>query len=308
MPTPRRLIDGAYAPDSPFIEINSKDVRTMDDASAGGTAFGLVQDGTVMGEITASKKVRPCGNTEVTLGQTSGTIKVDDATNFFVGDLIDYVSAGGRGSLAWSVNGGTAVVTLTGRNKDGLAHAFILTDPSGNDKALSVGVTESGNVRTVNVSLATGGAGAITSTAAQVAAAINAAVGDIVTAVASGDSNPVIAKSSTPLAGGIAEGAQLLDGVAITGVDKTSAQNTVTTGTSITSVAGDVVRLDNGAQTAIGLLSTDANSYTGEVISGTPVTQEPSVDIVVAGKVIESRLPVALSDAQKAALTHIMFT
>jgi hypothetical protein len=298
-----KTINGYVAPDSPHIEVGFRKAYTMDDKSAGGTAFGLVNDGNVMGKITATGKVRPCGNTKVSAGQTSATVKVDNAKNFFIGDLIDVISAGAVGSLVWAVNGGTAVITLTGRNKDGKAHAFILTDPSGNDKVLSVGVTESGGVRTTNVSLATGGAGAITSTAAQVAAAINAAVGDIVTAVASGDGNPVLAKSSTPLAGGIATGAQLLNGEAITGVDKTSVQHTVTTGTSITSVAGDDVRLDNGAETALGLLVGDANSYTGRITTaGAVETEEPPVYLSLRGVAETSKLPVALSAAQLAAL------
>jgi hypothetical protein len=82
-----------------------------------------------------------------------------------------------------------------------------LKDPSGNSKSLSVGVE--GEAITVN--LATGETGVITSTAAEIIAAIAASgAAGIVTAANEGEStgNGVVsATAKSPLAGGVAEGA-----------------------------------------------------------------------------------------------------
>lgn len=93
-------------------------------------------------------------------------------------------------------------------------------DPLGNDQALAVSI--SGD--TIVVSLATDGTGAITSTAAEVAAAINAHLiaGELVTAEASGDGSTVIeAHAATALANGAAGTGYLAEGVLLYDVDVT---------------------------------------------------------------------------------------
>jgi len=301
--TTTKIVDGFTGEASPFIKVDFATPFTMAKESAGSTAFGRVKDGTVMGKITATGKVRPCGNTKCTLGQSSATIKVDNAKNFFIGDLIDVESLGAVGTKTFDANAVPETITLTGLLKDGLAHTVQLIDPSANDQLIRVEVTVAAGVYTIKVYLATGGAGAITSKPADVVAALNAAVGHIMVATNSANTTAVTAVAAQTLAGGIAEGALLLNGVAITGVDKTSSQQTITTGTSIASETGCYVRLDNGAETAIGLIVNDANSYLGMVDEdGTPITSEPAVSICMRGVVDESLLPVALSAAQKADL------
>jgi hypothetical protein len=95
--------------------------------------------------------------------------------------------------------------TANGAGAAGNAIKVQLLDPSGNDKAL--GVSISGD--TIVVSLATGPAGAITSTAAEVIAAVNKdlVVKQLVTAANSGTSDGTgvcAAVEATALAGGTA--------------------------------------------------------------------------------------------------------
>lgn len=93
----------------------------------------------------------------------------------------------------------TAVVPGTGGN----SIAIVYADPGGNNAALSVTVGGS----TITVHLATGGGGAITSTAAQIAAAIAAsapaaALVTVANKTANDGTGVVVALGSTPLAGG----------------------------------------------------------------------------------------------------------
>lgn len=83
--------------------------------------------------------------------------------------------------------------------------SVVFADPGSNSASLSVAVTSSGNDRTITVNLATDANGNIISTAADVAAAINAdaTASALVHAVASGDgSETVSAIASTDLAAG----------------------------------------------------------------------------------------------------------
>ena len=359
-------VDGFQRDDSPFIERGYTQVRTMDDVNLGDTPFGLVKEGTPMGVITATKKVRPSLNTEVDGDQSGVTeIDVDDATNAFIGDLIDLIARSGavgavefeanaqenititgvkKDGLAHSValidpaladqplrvevdvagtgvrtcrvyleTGGGAVgavefeanaqpenITITGVKKDGLAHSVEILASTGNDVLLSAAAAIAAGVYAITVTCATGGGGAITSTPADVCGLLNALFGDIIAATYDATTTACLAVAAQALGLGVAEDALVLDGVAITAVDKASAQHTITTGSSVIVQDGDVLRLDNGAETAIGLSSHDANTYTGSLGSDyEPALQEPTVDLVLDGAVIESRLPVSLSEAQK---------
>lgn len=420
MAIPGKVIDQFEKADSPFIEIRDTRVRTMDDLNAGSNAFGKVLEGMPMGVITATKKIRPCLNTVVDGDQSAVTeIDVDDATAAFIGDLIDIISQGKIGTKTFNANAVPETITLTGRNKDALAHSVQLVDPAAADQPMRAEVTEAAGVRackiyletgggavgtkvfeanavpesitltgllkdglahtvqlinpsandavlrveatvaagvyTIKVYLATGGAGAITSTPADVCAALNAAVGhilvatydatttsctdvaaqalaggsvsddlvstpadvvaainaamgDVLVATYSATTTPCTAVAAQALANGVAEDALVLDGVAITAVDKVSAQHTITTGTTVNVQDGDILRLDNGAQTCLGLLTHDANTHTGLYDEDNdPILQEPSCTVALSGIVDESLLPVTLSDAQKADLSHFIF-
>lgn len=107
-------------------------------------------------------------------------------------------------SLATGVVANNNAITFTAK-KAGVAGNDIsvtLIDPAGNDKALAVDVVG----RDVNVSLATGVAGAITSTPALIKAAVEAsAAADLVTLANTGASTglaAVVAVAKTDLAGG----------------------------------------------------------------------------------------------------------
>lgn len=109
-------------------------------------------------------------------------------------------------------------ITFTAKNAGtgGNAIKVQLKDPGGNNQALAVSI--SGD--TVVVSLATDGAGAITSTAADVIAAVNAHLlaNQLVGAANKGASTgaaAVVAVNATALAGGTAAGANVYDDYAI---------------------------------------------------------------------------------------------
>jgi hypothetical protein len=98
-----------------------------------------------------------------------------------------------------------------------------LTDPSGNDQDLSVSVDGD----TIDVSLATGGSGSITSTANEVIAAINAHLmaGYMVTAETAAEedgSGVVEAQSAAALSGGNDGTGYLAEGVLVNDVDVTN--------------------------------------------------------------------------------------
>jgi hypothetical protein len=141
-----------------------------------------------------------------------------------------------------------------------------LKDPAGNDQLLKVLV----ETDTIIVSLATGGAGAITSTAAQVIAAVNASllVKDLVTAANAGTSTGagvVAAVAATSLAGGA---------------------NTNITPSAI--LTEDII-------------------FTTFTSSGGVSHADKVVTAIDQGRVIVSRLPVAPDDAVKASLNSITF-
>jgi len=150
---------------------------------------------------------------------TKAVCKVGTAFNAATNNLITLGADAGISDLlntADNADGAFATATLspTGNNNDitvtakkpgtaGNAIKVQLLDPSGNSKALKVTMESD----TIVVSLATSEAGAITSTAAQVIAAINAALGvkDLVVAANAADNDGsvvVTAVNATALAGG----------------------------------------------------------------------------------------------------------
>jgi hypothetical protein len=155
------------------------------------------------------------GTSNVSVGVTGTTDRAIAVT--FAGALAKKSVA----AISATASGGSAVqatlsTNLTGSNNDltytavtggtaGNSITVAYVDPSANDAVLSVGVAGSA----ITVNLATGVAGAITSTAALIAAAITASVpASALVTVANKTSNDgtgvVIALSATPLAGGLA--------------------------------------------------------------------------------------------------------
>ncbi len=150
------------------------------------------------------------------------------------------------------------------------------------------------DLETLTVSLGLNAAGtALASTVAEVITCINATSQKMEARLHTGDvgSSAAIAVGSTPLAGGLAAGGKLLTGATVTGVDKTASPNTITTASAITLVNDDVVQVTDGSATAIGILSEDYHTFTGDVdANGTAVHEDANVRIVREGVAIASAL------------------
>lgn len=117
--------------------------------------------------------------------------------------------AGTAATVTTSMTGTNNDVTLTAKYGGTWGHniSLKLTDPSGNDKTLAITKTFTANAILFDVSLATGSGGAITTTATQLVAALNAdpLFAELVTAIVKvGDTgaSAVTALSATPLASG----------------------------------------------------------------------------------------------------------
>ena len=271
---------------------------------------------------------------------------------------------------------------------DGKAHTVTLVDPGGNDKDLQGESTLASDVETLVISLATGGAGAISSTVQDVIDEINASSQKVWAELHSGDNgaataiavaiqtlangvaapadkdlkveetfaattdtaavnvtlglnaagtalastvnevigaintstklearlasggtgtNTAAAVSATALAGEVAAGGALVSGSTVSAVDKTSSPNTITIGSSITTVADDEVIVDDGCDTCVGLLWKDANTATGEVdADGDAIHSEVGCHIVKRGVAIESACTGVDADL-KADIPNVIF-
>ncbi|HOS77599.1 MAG TPA: hypothetical protein PLL15_06110 [Syntrophales bacterium] len=160
------------------------------------------------------KKVDPAGDVAAVQHKGFKVVAYTGSPNLGYQELVAN-GAGGVKPPATSV--GTKATLTTGAAEDDNAILFTavkygkaeedisieLRDPEGNDQALAVDVVG----RDIIVSLATGVAGAITSTAAEVIAAIaDSPAADLVTAANAGDSTGegvVEAEASADLAGGV---------------------------------------------------------------------------------------------------------
>lgn len=119
-------------------------------------------------------------------------------------------------------------------------------------------------IETLTINLGHSG-GAVTSLVSAVLGLINASAVKFTAAYEAGavGTNLAVAVASTPLAGGVALGASILSAQAITAVDKTSAQHTITTAANVTVADDDPISLSNGADTCIGLTDVDYTTFTG---------------------------------------------
>lgn len=131
----------------------------------------------------------------------AGIATVQSAT---AADLIAQIkSYDVKATATASLTNQTIVYTANNAGRAGNAITIELVDPAGNDQALSISVVGTA----ISVSLATGGAGAITTTRAQLVAALmaNSSVTNLITVSGSGAS-AMTAISATPLAGGANRG------------------------------------------------------------------------------------------------------
>lgn len=245
----------------------------------GTTGFGLVKAGTPLGKITASGKYRPCAKKRVSVANAvaAATIKVADASAFYVGDVVDVISTAGVAGAATLDGDGAAGadIDLESATIDGLAHTVQIIDP-GTDAALghSVTVNPSTGVATIVVILEYSSA-AIQSTVAEVIAELQSAdIARFVKASSGGGttSNTAAAVAATPLAGGLAPGAVIANNATVSAVDKAASPNTVTIGSSILTAVGDVIQNTDGSETAELICDRTVNTFDGYLSeqNGTP--------------------------------------
>lgn len=175
---------------------------TVDDSGVVANADGkkIVTKGTIMGGAAAS-------------------VLVDDAQKVQKKNTASVPAALATGVVA---NNNAITWTAKEAGTEGNSIKVQLKDPGGNDKALTVNIV--GDV--IEVSLATNGAGAIISTAAQVIAAVNThlTAKKLVSAAnteASTGVGVVVAVGATPLEGGTAGTANDAEGVLMNDVDVT---------------------------------------------------------------------------------------
>jgi hypothetical protein len=226
--------------------------------------------------------------------------------------------AGVQASLNTGVVGNNNAITWTAKlaGTAGNAIEVALIDPAGNDQPLEVKLVND----EIRVYLATSGAGAITSTAAQVIAAVNDTllVKDLVEAANTGASTgaaAVVAAAAAPLANG-ADGvitstaAQVIAAVnaAIDNTFVDAANEGDSTGAAAV-VADAATVLANGAAANVipkCLLAEDVlcSQFTE---SGGLTHSDKIVTGIDGGRVITSRLPEAPDDYVKACLPAITF-
>lgn len=127
-------------------------------------------------------------------------------------------------ALTTAMTGDNNDISLTARAEgaDGAHISIKLTDPSGNNKTISVAVSGDD----IEVSLATGSGGAITTTASELVAAINSsaeASAIVIASLAASNSGAgaVTALAKTQLANGTLSGASVIDGVLLNDADVT---------------------------------------------------------------------------------------
>lgn len=167
------------------------------------TGIAAITDGTIDSTVITDSSLS--GVTAISLTQDVAFLVSDGAPEDAVQASLDANPAGDDNGLTF---------TAVAYGSSGNAISIEYVDPSENDAVL--GVTVAGSV--ITVSLATGGAGAITSTAAEVLAAIEAdAAADALVAVAIDAADSGVADDGSGIVTALA--ADLLTGGAGTGID-----------------------------------------------------------------------------------------
>jgi flagellin len=211
------------------------------------------------------------GSEVIALGDASTTANIRDAINnstdstgvtarILTGNTLTIPATQGTATLDSAAADSdvtfTAVTAGTAQNV-----SIVFTDPGANSSPLGVTTTVSGNDITINVSLATDGTGAITSTAGVIETLINgdASASQYVTAAAEGTGAGVAdAIAATPLAGAVDAGNLVLSdirsdtsagaisySIAAGGADNNVAVSVA--GTAITITAGTLATIDDVA-------------------------------------------------------------
>ncbi len=159
-------------------------------------------------------------------------------------------------------------------------------------------------IETLTITLEHSG-GAIQSTVNEVIGEINSGSHLMEAALAAGGvgTNTAAAVASTPLAGGIAAAGAIASARTIT---VASATQLTLSGGAFSVAADDVVNIDNGADTAIGILRVSNDSYEGRDATGTAIHTEKGIQYIDEGSVDESQLAL-VNAAIKTDLSNVTF-
>lgn len=252
------------------------DIKSIKIAAGNGTTnFGEIPNGTPMG-LDSNGLHRPAGSGEVDGTQASVTtiqLESGEAANLYVDDAVEILSTlgvQGTATLADLTAGGDDI-TVTGINRDGLAHVIQLTDPSADKEDITGALSWAGvpgeSVATLDLTLGYSSS-AIDSTIQELADAINTLGGGLFSAVVVGTGSNVVddAAVTGTLSGGLAPGAQIATKT-LTAVDKTN--HTVSFSGAVSVVDGDEVRVVNGG-TAVCWLKEPHNTIAGYGDDGQP--------------------------------------
>lgn len=257
-----------------------------DNGAAVPAVFGEVLAGTLM-SLNGSTGVRPLPLQSLSVAISAANLgQMADAANFYLGDTIDLIAGATTFDTITIDASGTGVdMDCTALEAGDSRIRIILTDPSGNNQPLFTTVSDDGTNVDIDVSLATDGGGAITTTVDGIIAEINDEAGWLVFAelTAGAGGTVSIAVVATPLAGGANIGDVLISGRDITLLDKTATPNTITfDGAAVTVPLGTVIMLQGLAPEDIaGLLERQADTST--LVNGVLTPADQQVEVAIGG-------------------------
>lgn len=116
----RERVDAETAPANEVVFIAIDKIESVQVAASNGTtAFGPILPGTVLGEITASGKYRPCGKQIVNTTGSQTVVTMQSVAGFFVGDTITGYDVSGSttlftGRTITAINTATPSITVSG--------------------------------------------------------------------------------------------------------------------------------------------------------------------------------------------------
>jgi hypothetical protein len=269
----------------------------------GTTPFGRILAGTLLEYVddSGSKKVRPMILQQIGAIATLATFDVDDASNVYAGDGVNFAADGDLfGAATLTVGDSGATVTFTGKEA-GRDYTIEIDDPGG-ASALLVAVTE-GDPTHIVVTLAHSGA-AITSTVQDVINLINDsdATPYLSAALASGLGTELgIDVAETDLVGAALAGERVY-GTARTvlSVDKDSTPNTVTLTAAVAVPAGYALVLHDSLNRIAGILEDQPN--TAEEQDGAFVAVDRTITVARTGYALWDRL----TGVDEAALPYLL--
>lgn len=255
-------------------EVGSDNVRAaVCDEGNGTTNFGLIQAGTVMGELS-SGKVRPCGLAEETTGDTAtNDVTVADSSNFYVGDTVSVVAGAAQEiTIAAGDDGGGGTTDIVVKPKVAGLDLDIVV--SGNGTSYSDSYDETNKRITVNSATDVGGAA--TTTVEELVEALTKTYGHLVEVISYEDKTDIL-KDVGPTELGNVAGTVIASARTVSA----NASNVLTlSGATFDTEAGDIVRLDDGWQPAGILMDV---LQTKDFTTGSEVGRERHCHLALAG-------------------------